>query len=108
MIVWAWLDPAVGREHSGRRPAVVVSSTAYLDTVDKLVVVLPVATKDRGWPNHIPVSPAELLPQPSWVVTEQPRTISRERVVKTGGVVDGQCLAAVDRWTKLFLCDPQS
>lgn len=32
-VVWARLDPTLGREQGGRRPVVVVASALYLDTV---------------------------------------------------------------------------
>lgn len=51
-VVWAVLDPASGREQARRRPVVVVAAEDYLDAVTTLVVV-PVTTVDRGWPNHV-------------------------------------------------------
>lgn len=95
-VVWAWLDPSVGREQAGRRPVVVVSSAGHLDTVDTLVIVVPVSRTDRGWPNHVPLS-GDGLPA-GVAMTEQPRTISRSRLDSPIGVVDDQCLASIRRW----------
>jgi len=33
----------------------VIASTGYLDAVTTHVIVLPISTVDRGWPNHIAI-----------------------------------------------------
>lgn len=99
-VLWADLDPAQGREQSGRRPVLVVSSDAYLDVVETFVVVVPVTSRDRGWPNHVPL---QGLDRPSWAMTEQPRTIARSRIVGVAGQVDEATLAAVEGWLRDFL-----
>ncbi|MCL1923366.1 MAG: type II toxin-antitoxin system PemK/MazF family toxin [Propionibacteriaceae bacterium] len=101
-VAWAQLDPVLGKEYTGHRPVLVISSEDYLSLVTDLVIVLPITTIDRGWPNHIPVSPTHLLPEPSWIVTEQPRTISRARISKIAGRVDPPTLASVHRWLDIF------
>jgi len=101
-VVWAELDPTQGKEYSGRRPALVISTDAHIELVQDLLIILPITTTNRGWPNHIEVKPADLLSKPSWVVTEQPRTISRNRIKKVGGVVDRVTIEEVDRWLTLF------
>lgn len=101
-VVWVEPDPTIGREQAGRRPALVIASTDYLATVDTLVIVVPITTVDRRWPNHIPIRGAD-LPQPSWAMSEQVRTISRERVVARAGTVDSATLHAVRRWISDFL-----
>lgn len=99
-----WVSPeiAVGREQSGRRPALVVSGADYLAVVNALTIVVPVTAVDRGWPNHIPIEGGS-LPQPSWAMTEQLRTISRERIVGRAGRADPATLSAVREWIRDFL-----
>ena len=53
--MWVAPDPAVGHEQAGRRPAVVVCGTDYLNTVETLAIVVPVTSVDRAWPNHVPL-----------------------------------------------------
>lgn len=101
-VIWVAPDPAIGREQSGRRPALVVAGDEYLTTVDTLVVVVPITTVDRGWPNHVRVLGTELT-APSWAMSEQIRTISRERIVGEAGRVDASVLAAVRGWIQDFL-----
>lgn len=103
-IVWVCLNPVVGREQSGRRPAVVVSSRGHLSIADTLVIVTPVTSVDRGWSNHILLRP-DVLGRPSWAMTEQVRTISRERLVGHVGRVDAATLAEIRGWTTAFIDD---
>lgn len=101
-VVWAWLDPAVGREQAGRRPVLVVSSDEYNDVVTTLLVVVPLSTTARGWPNHVRVTGISELTE-CYAMTEQPRTIGRDRVSDVVGVVDPLCLSEVQRWLGDFL-----
>jgi mRNA interferase MazF len=101
-VVWARPEIAVGREQAGRRPAMVVAGAGYLEAVDTLTVVVPITTVDRGWPNHVEVTGA-ILGRRSWAMSEQIRTISRERVVGRAGRADPATLAAVHGWIADFL-----
>lgn len=102
-VVWATLDPVRGHEQSGRRPVVVVASNLYLDIVETLAIVVPVTTRDRGWPNHILLSGATGLERSSWAMTEQPVTISRERLLVVTGHVDADCLERIRVYLRDFL-----
>ncbi len=102
-VVWATLEPVRGREQGGHRPVLVVASAGYLDAVTTLVIVLPITTIDRGWPNHVALSGASPLSRPSWVMTEQPRTLSRDRITGVAGTVSSTCLDEVRRWLGDFL-----
>ena len=101
-VIWVQPEIAVGREQGGRRPALVVAGAGYLQTVDTLALVVPITTADQGWPNHIEVLGTE-LEQRSWAMSEQIRTISRERVVARAGHANDATLAAVRRWLADFL-----
>ncbi|WP_432558830.1 type II toxin-antitoxin system PemK/MazF family toxin [Granulicoccus sp. GXG6511] len=103
VIAWAALEPVRGREQGGRRPVLVIASDGYLDAVTTLVIVLPITTADRGWPNHIRVDGPSGLDRPSWVMTEQPRTLSRDRLFRVAGQVSPECLASVRSWLGDFL-----
>jgi len=102
-LAWAQLDPVLGKEYAGHRPVLVIASDDYLSLVADLVVVLPVTTVDRGWPNHVPVVPGDIQPEPSWIVTEQPRTISRSRITRVDRPVDAATYDQVTRWLDIFL-----
>lgn len=95
-VAWADLSPSRGREQNGRRPVLVVASRDYLETVTTLIVVLPVTTVDRGWPNHVALRGRTGLDRPSWAMTEQVRTLTRDRLGAPVGLVDDATLAEVD------------
>jgi mRNA interferase MazF len=100
-VVWVDLDPMRGREQGGIRPAVVVSSNAYLQAVDALAIVVPVTSRDRSWPNHVEVTGPSGLTVPSWAMSEQPRCVARERILRWTGSVDDDTFAAI----RLYLRD---
>lgn len=95
---WALPDPAVRREQSGRRPVLIVSNEQFHRTVTTLVVVVPVTTKDWGWPNHVELNAGAEMEQRSFAMTEQVRTISRQRLTKKIGVVEESVLQNVREW----------
>ena len=105
-VVWVDLDPAVGREQAGRRPAVVVASVGYLSAVTELAIVVPATTRQRGWPQQVELTGSTLqLQQPTYAMTEQPRTISRRRISGIAGKIDERCLDEIRRWLADFLHD---
>lgn len=100
---WADLDPVLGREQAGRRPVVVVASDDYLEVVERLAIVVPVTSRDRGWPNHVALGGGTGLDTPSWAMTEQPRTVDRRRIRSVVGSVGSETLVAIDTWLGDFL-----
>lgn len=104
MVAWADLDPPRGREQAGRRPVLIVASDLFLEQADTLVIIVPATTKDRGWPNHVRLQGADLaLPEATFAMTEQPRTITGDRLISVIGTVDSDTMAAVDEWLRDFL-----
>lgn len=101
---WAEMSPGAGREQVGRRPVVVVSSQAHLDLVTTLAIVVPVTTTDRGWPNHVALSGVAGVQ--GFAMTEQVRTISRERLVRCAGTVSRSCLDEMRSWIVDFVDAP--
>ncbi|OIN77853.1 type II toxin-antitoxin system PemK/MazF family toxin [Mycobacterium malmoense] len=103
-VVWVRLDPTVGREQRGTRPAVVVASRGYLAAVPGLVIVVPATTRDRDWAHHVRLTGPRLrLPRPTWAMTEQPRTISHARITDRAGSVEPECMRQIARWIDDFL-----
>lgn len=101
-LVWVSPEIAVGREQRGRRPALVIAGADYLAAVDTLAIVVPITGTDRNWPNHVLVTGGSLR-KASWAMTEQVRTISRERIVERAGQASTETLTAVRTWVRDFL-----
>ena len=96
----------VGNEQGGRRPAIVISSPARLALQSDTVLAVPVTSRDRGWPHHVPISPTESgLRRPSWARTEDLRSVSTRRFTAPGPV--GALTAAerdeVRRWLRRMI-----
>jgi mRNA interferase MazF len=103
-IIWTDLDPACGHEQRGVRPALIVSSNSYLAAIRNLILVVPITSVARRWPHHVEISgPHTGLARQSFAMTEQPRTISTERVSRTAGSADEATMSEVDQWLRDFL-----
>lgn len=103
LVAWCDLDPVVGREQGGRRPCVVVASSDFTDVIDRLLVAVPCTSRDRGWVNHVRLAGPTGLTQASFAITEQPRTMSVQRLHGIAGRVDDACLAEIARWVSVWL-----
>jgi mRNA interferase MazF len=103
-VVWVDLNPTRGREQRGTRPALVVASQGYLASVPDLVIIVPITSVDRDWPHHVRVTGDRInLTRPSFAMTEQPRTISHERITRRQGTADAETLSLVDQWLRDFI-----
>ena len=98
------LDPTRGREQAGRRPALVLSADLLNASAAGIVSVLPITSRDRGIRSHVAVEPPEGgLAVPSWILCEQVRTTSRERLLGRIGAVSPRTLAAVADRVRVLL-----
>ena len=78
-----WLtefNPTMGREQSGRRPALIISADTFNAGRSELVVVLPITSTVRPLSLHVRVEPPEGgLRNSSVVLCEQIRSVSVDR-----------------------------
>jgi mRNA interferase MazF len=70
--IWLNFTPQMGREQSGRRPALVLSSAAYNSRVG-LAVVCPITSQIKGYPFEV-MLPAE-SPIHGVVLADQARSL---------------------------------
>lgn len=78
-VVWASLDPTVGREQAKHRPWLVLSEPA-LHTARQLVIAVPLTHTDRGWSTHVNLTPAG--PGTTVAMCEQVKSLSIDRVTR--------------------------
>lgn len=84
-VVWAELNPAVGREQAGQRPVVVLSHDVFNDRSGTVIAVAVSSQEPRaGFPLTLEITTAK-LPKRSWVKIGQVRTLSIERLGKKLG-----------------------
>ena len=53
-LVWLTFDPQAGHEQAGKRPALVISPTAYNEKVG-LAIFCPITSKVKGYPFEVVV-----------------------------------------------------
>lgn len=51
-VVWFTFDPQVGREQSGRRPALVLSPRVYNELSD-MIICCPITNQVKGYPFEV-------------------------------------------------------
>lgn len=98
------LNPTRGREQAGTRPALVVSDNILNAGPAEIVIVLPVTTARRDIPLHVKVVPPQGgLREVSFVMCDQIRTISKDRLTKRLGAVGEPTLAQVEDRLRILL-----
>ncbi|HEV7375635.1 MAG TPA: type II toxin-antitoxin system PemK/MazF family toxin [Pyrinomonadaceae bacterium] len=84
-ILWANLDPTLGREQSGLRPVLVLSQNVFNDRSGTVIAVaLTSRQPGAGFPLTLELSDPG-LPKKSWVKISQIRTLSVQRLGKKLG-----------------------
>jgi len=90
------LDPIIGREQAGRRPALVVSVDQIGTGPSGPCIVVPLTTTQRPNPLYIEIAPPEGgIRERCWAMPEMVRSISRRRLVERSGAVRPATLEAV-------------
>ncbi len=98
------LDPVLGHEQSGTRPALVVSVDEFNQGPADLVVVLPVTSRKKGIPFHVEIAPPEGgLSLRSFVKCEDVRSISKDRLMRRCGAVSEETLRRIEDRLRILL-----
>ncbi|WP_026452493.1 type II toxin-antitoxin system PemK/MazF family toxin [Aequorivita capsosiphonis] len=76
-----YLDPTIGSEQSGRRPAVIISGN-LVNSLVNTVIICPLTSKLKHYQGNLIVEPTSEngLPQTSEVMTIHIRSIAKERL----------------------------
>lgn len=98
------LDPTKGREQAGKRPVFVLSVDLFNHGPADLVVVLPITSKSKGIPFHVPIKPPEGgLKLESFIKCEDVRSISKELLVQKLGSVGPKAMDAAEYRVRVLL-----
>lgn len=94
----------VGREQSGRRPAVVVSADPLNDSHAGVVIVVPTTTTPRDLPSHIEIDPAASgLDEVSYAKCEDVKSVSEQRLIARLGAAPDTALFEIARSLRFLL-----
>jgi len=94
-IVWAELNPAVGKEQAGKRPVIILSHDVFNERSGTVIAVAVSGQEPRaGFPLTLEITSAK-LPKRSWVKIAQIRTLSVERLDGKIGRISPEELARI-------------
>jgi mRNA interferase MazF len=93
-LIWTDFDPRTGREQSGRRPALVLSSAGFF-RASAFAIVCPITSRVRGFGSSVLLPPE--LPITGEVLTSHVRSIDTvaRRIIHAGAAVAPATLAEV-------------
>lgn len=100
------LDPIVGHEQGGRRPAVVLSHNSINRGPSEVVIVVPMTTKHRPQLDAIRVAvppPEGGVAEMSYVIPDQLRAVSTRRLISRRGRLTDKTLADVEDRVRIVL-----
>jgi len=98
------LRPVRGREQDGTRPALVLSVDKFNHGPADLVIVIPITSRDKRIPTHVPVPKGEGgLDEDSFIKCEDIRSISKERLVRYRGDVTYPRIEQTQRLVRVLL-----
>lgn len=96
-------DP-VGREQSGRRPAVVVSADRLNESRAGVVIVIPTTTTHRALASHVEIEPESSgLDEVSYAKCEDVKSISEQRLIARLGAVSDAVTFEITRILRFLL-----
>jgi len=98
------LDPVRGHEQGRARPALIISNDLFNHASIDLVTIVPITTKERPVRSFLRVTPPEGgLSQVSFIICDQVRTISKDRLGRRFGTVHDSTLTEVERRLRFLL-----
>lgn len=103
----AWdfdLNPVVGQEQAGVRPALILSVDLFNAGPAELAVVVPLTRTQRNFRWHVRVRPPEAgVVAESFVQCENVRSVSKHRLKRRRGKVSSETLAQVEDRIRILL-----
>jgi mRNA interferase MazF len=98
------LDPVLGHEQGGRRPALVVSVDQFNQGSSGLVIVVPITSKDKNIRSRVAIEAGEGgCKTRSFAMCEAVRSISLERLTRRRGMVADQTMQKVQFCLRILL-----
>lgn len=96
------LNPAIGHEQAGIRPALIISDDLFNHSLAEMVIIVPITSKNKGIPAHVEIN-YDFLKVTSYIKTEDIRSVSTKRLCQKLGQVDKQIMDMVEERIKLLL-----
>lgn len=101
------LEPVRGHEQGRARPVLVVSNDILNHGPAALITIVPITTKGRPLRSYLRIDPPEgALTRTSFIICDQVRTVSKDRLGRRYGRVSLATMTEVERRLS-FLLDLQ-
>lgn len=98
------LNPTRGHEQAGVRQVLIVSSDLLNASPADLVFAVPLTSRQRNVPTHVPVNPPEAgLNRRSFAKCEDLRSISKQRLARYLGVASSSTMMMVAERLRILL-----
>ncbi len=98
------LDPTLGREQAGTRPALVISENLFNQSYAELVIVIPITSQNKNIRSHIQIAKGEGgLTMESFAKCEDIRSISKQRLKKKLGKVSQPTVEFVEEKLRFLM-----
>ncbi len=98
------LDPTLGREQAGTRPALIISENIFNQGYAELIIVIPITSQNKGIRSHIKIVQGEGgLNMESFAKCEDVRSISKHRLIKKLGSVSEQTIESIEEKLRFLL-----
>ena len=96
------LNPIIGHEQSGMRPALVISDDMFNHSLAEMTIIVPITSKYKGIPTHVELE-TDFLNLKSYIKTEDIRSASTKRLIRKIGDVEEKTMKLVEERIKLLL-----
>jgi len=98
------LNPTMGHEQAGKRPALVVSVDSFNQSAAELAIVLPLTSRAMGIRSHVGIRKGEAgLKINSYIKCEDVRSVSTKRLSRRLGLVSETTLDAVEDILRILM-----
>lgn len=98
------LSPTLGREQSGKRPALVISENIFNNGPAELVIAVPITSQDKNIRSHIRIPKGEAgLTLDSFAKCEDIRSVSKQRFIRRFGMVEDSTISSVEETLRFLM-----
>ena len=97
------LDPTMANQQGGLRPCLVISGDRFNALAIRQAIVVPLTTRERGFPHHVRVVDDGRLNAASWAMCEAVRAVSTQRFERQIGTATDDTVGKVIGQLTLWL-----
>lgn len=98
------LDPTLGREQAGTRPALIISENLFNQSYAELTIIVPITSQNKKIRSHVKIAQGEGgLTLESFAKCEDIRSVSKQRLIKKLGKVSTRTIEDVEEKLRFLM-----